>query len=123
MKLSVDRARQLGRFVWRDRLRRFLPIAAAGLAIVGGLAFMLAWRLGHTDRTVAAQAHDATVLSVKTTTSRGITIFHVHLDDGRDVDALSRLRQVPAPGTRVVISESHHESGRLTWDVVRVVDR
>jgi hypothetical protein len=60
---------------------------------------------------------------VKTTTSPGVRIFHVHLDDGRDVDALSRLRQVPAPGTHVVISESRHQSGRLTWDVVRVADR
>jgi hypothetical protein len=63
------------------------------------------------------------VLNVKRTTSRGVTILHVHLDDGRDVDASSRLPQWPAPGTHVVIDESRHASGRVTWSVVRVANR
>jgi anti-sigma-K factor RskA len=123
VKLTEDRARQLSRLVWRDLLWRGSAVAAAAVAVVGLLVFMFDWRLSHTDRTVAMQVHDATVLNVKRTASRGVAIFHVHLDDGRDVDAVSRLPLMPMPGTYVVINEARHASGRLTWDVVRTADR
>jgi hypothetical protein len=123
MKLSEDRARQLSRLVWRERLLRWLPLAAVGLAFVGVLAFMFEWRISHADRTVEVRMHDATVLNVRSTASRGVTIFHVHLDDGRDVDAATFLRLPAVPGTHVVISESRQASGRLSWGVVRMADR
>lgn len=123
MKLSEDRARQLSRLVWRERLLRWLLLAAVGLALVGVLAFMFEWRTSHVDRTVEMRMHDATVLNVRSTASRGVTVFHVHLDDGRDVDAASLFRLSAVPGTHVVVSESRHASGRLTWGVVRVADR
>jgi hypothetical protein len=123
VKLSEDRVRQLSRLLWRERLWRWLQVGAAGLVVVGLLAFAFAWRLSHTDRTVAVQAHDATVLNMRRTSSRGVAIFHVHLDDGRDVDAVSLLPLMPAPGTHVVVNEARHASGRLTWDVVRAGDR
>jgi anti-sigma-K factor RskA len=121
--LTEERARQLSRLVWRDRLWRWLPIAAAGIAIVGLLSFMFQWQLSHRDSVVAVQAHDATVLTVKHTASRGVAIYHVHLDDGRDVDAISFLPLMPVPGTHVVINEARHASGRLTWDVARTADQ
>lgn len=123
MKLSDDKARQLSRLVWRERVRRWLPFAAVGLALVGLLLFMFEWQISHTDRTVDVQVHDATVVSVKRGASRGVAVIHVHLDDGRDVDAVSLLRLTPVAGTHLVISEARHASGRLTWDVVRVADR
>jgi hypothetical protein len=123
MRLSNDRARRLSRLVWRDRLLRWLPLAAAGLALLGLMVFTFEWRVTHTDGVVGVQMHDATVLSARATQSRGLTVFHVHLDDGRDVDAASLMRFLPAPGTHVVISESRHASGRLTWGVERVGDQ
>jgi hypothetical protein len=122
MRLSNDRARRLSRLVWRERLLRWLPLAAAGLALVGLMAFVFEWRVSHADSIVDVQMHAATVLSAKATQSRGLTVFHVHLDDGRDVDAASLMRVLPAPGTHVVVSESRHASGRLTWGVERVGD-
>jgi hypothetical protein len=123
VKLSEDRARRLTRLVRRERLRRWLPIAAAGLAVVSLLVFMFEWRISHADRTVEVRMHDATVLNAKRTASRGMTILHVHLDDGRDVDALSLLPLMLVPGAHVVVSEARQASGHLTWDVVRAAER
>jgi hypothetical protein len=123
VRLTEERARELSRLVWRDRLRRWLPIAVAGIAIVGLLSYMFEWRLTHIDSVVAVQAHDATVVTVKHTASRGVSILHVHLDDGRDIDAMSLLPLMPMPGAHVVINEARHASGRLTWDVVRTANQ
>jgi hypothetical protein len=66
--------------------------------------------------------HEATVLAVKRTAARGAAVVRVHLDDGRDVDAVSTLRLTPQAGSHVVINEARHASGRLTYDVVRTSD-
>jgi hypothetical protein len=47
---------------------------------------------------------------------------HVHLDDGREVDAFSALRLTPFAGTHVVINEALHASGKHTFDVVRFAE-
>ena len=54
---------------------------------------------------------------------RNASIVHVHLDDGRDVDAFTTLRVVPPQGSHVVIAEARHASGRVTFDVMRVADQ
>jgi hypothetical protein len=123
MKLSDDKARRLTRLVWRECARTWLPFVAAGLVLVGMLVFMTEWQIGHADRTVNVQVHDATVLDVKRTTARGAAVVRVHLDDGRDVDALSALRLQSRAGAHVVVSEARHASGRLTYGVERLSDR
>jgi hypothetical protein len=123
MKLSDDKARRLTRLIWRERARFWLPLIAAGLIVVGLLLFATEWQIGRADRTVDVKVHQATVLAVRPTASRGGAVVHVHLDDGREVDALSFLRLTPPTGSHVVVNEARHTSGRLTYDVVRVSDR
>jgi hypothetical protein len=122
MKLSDDKARRLSRLVWLERLRFALPAAVAVLALVGFLVFATEWQIDHADRTVDVKMHEATVLAVKRTAARGAAVVRVHLDDGRDVDAVSTLRLTPQAGSHVVINEARHASGRLTYDVVRTSD-
>ena len=49
--------------------------------------------------------------------------IHVHLDDGRDVEAFSHFRVALPNGAHVVVAEARHASGRVTYDVVRLVDQ
>jgi len=119
MRLTDEKARRLTRLIWRDRARRWLPVIAMVLVLAGAFAFMTELQIGRIDRTVDVKVHEGTVLDVKHAASRGAAVLHVHLDDGRDIDALSALRLAPAAGAHVVINEGRHASGRLTYDVVR----
>jgi hypothetical protein len=121
MRLSDDKARRLTRLVWRERARRWLPAAAIVLGLLGAYAFFMEKQIDRADPTVTVQVHDATVLAVtRGTSARGAATVHVHLDDGRDVDASSALRLAPLQGSHVVVNEARHASGRATYDVVRL---
>jgi len=121
MRLSEEKARQLNALVWRDRIRRWVPMIAVIIAVTAVLTFFLVRQVEKADRTVDVKEHEATVLSVKRTGARGAAIVNVHLDDGRDVEALSTMRVDPMAGTHVVVDEARHASGRLTYDITRVV--
>lgn len=123
MKLSDEKARRLSRLVWFERLRFALPAVVAVMALIGFLLFATEWQIGHADRTIDVKAHEATVVAVKRTAARGAAVVQVHLDDGRDVDAVSTLRLTPQAGSHVVINEARHASGRLTYDLARTSDR
>jgi hypothetical protein len=123
MRLSDEKARRLGWLVWRERARIAVPAIAAVLVLGGLLVFTTEWQIGHSDRTVDVHVHEATVVAVKRTAARGAAVVRVHLDDGRDVDAVSALRLTPPAGAHVLVNEARHASGRLTWDVVRLGER
>ena len=123
MRLSDEKARRLTALIWRERMRRWLLVVAVVLVVAGGLTFMLARQVERADRTVDVHERDGTVVSIKQGGSRGASIVHVHLSDGRDVDAYSASRVVLPKGAHVVVAEARHASGRLTYDVVRIVDQ
>jgi hypothetical protein len=122
MRLSEEKSRQLSRLVWRDRLRRAAPLAIAVVVILSAVAYVTEVQVSHVDRTVDVKVHEATVLAVKRNVSRGAAVVQVHLDDGRDVDAVSVLRITPHAGAHVVVNEAKHASGRLSFDVARAAD-
>ena len=122
MRLSDDKARQLTWLVWRDRARRWLPVVGAGIALLGIVTFVTEKQIERADPTLQVQAHEATVVETKRTASRGAAVLHVHLDDGRDVDAVSLFRIAPTAGSHVVVNESRHASGKLSYDVVRLAE-
>jgi hypothetical protein len=123
MRLSDEKVRRLSALVWRERARRWLLVLVAVLAVAGALTYVLSSHVERTDRTVDVRERDGTVVSIKQGGSRGASIVRVHLEDGREVDAYSAIRVVPPKGSHVVIAEARHASGRLTYDVVRLVDR
>jgi hypothetical protein len=124
MRLSNEKARRLSTLIWRDRARRWLPVTAGVLAMAAIFGFVLANQMGRVDRTVEVKQRDGTVTSIKRgSAARGASILNVHLDDGRDIEAFSVLRTLPAAGSHVVIAEARHASGRLTYDVVRLLDQ
>jgi hypothetical protein len=122
MKLSQANARRLSALVWRERLGRFAWIAAAAVGLTGLLTVFLVQQMDRADRTVSVAVHHATVLPVKPGVGARTGMVHVHLDDGREVDAFSALRLAPFAGTQVVINEALHASGKHTFDVVRLAD-
>jgi len=122
MKLSQENARRLSALVWRERIRRLVPIVLLVVMAIGLLTLFLVRQVERTDRTVDVAVHNGTVLTVKKGGGARAAIVHVQLDDGREVDAFSALRLTPFAGTAVVINEAQHASGRHTFDVVRVAE-
>lgn len=121
MRLSEEKARQLNALVWRDRVKRLIPVVAAVIFAIAMLTLFLVRQVERADRTVDVQVHKATVVNVKKhSNGRGAGIVEVQLDDGRDVQAFSGLRFDPAVGAHVVINESRHASGKLTYDIAAV---
>lgn len=122
MRLSDDKARRLTQLVWRERARRWLPLIAGALVLLGAFLFLTETQMGRSDRTVEVKVHDATVVDIKRTVGHGAAVVHVRLNDGREVDAVSLFRVAPTAGAHVVVNEEQHASGRMTYDIVRFAE-
>ena len=121
MRLSQDKSRRLTAMVWRQRIKQWVPVALALVLLFAGATYMMSRQLSKADQTLNVVSHSGTVTGITRAGPRS-AIAHVHLDDGRDVDALSQLNVIPPAGTHVTVSESRHASGRLTYDVTRLSD-
>jgi hypothetical protein len=123
MRLSQQKARQLNALVWRERLRRLLPLVALVVGATALVTVYLARQVERADRTVDITVHKATVIDIKRHgNGRGGGIVRVHLEDGRKVEAFSMARVDPAAGAHVVVNEARHASGRLTYDIARLAE-
>ena len=116
MRMSEEKSRRLKALVWRERARKWIPIVLAVVVLFGGATYMLSSQLSRADRTLEVVTHAGTVTGITRAGPRS-AIAHVHLDDGRDVDALSQMSIIPPAGAHVVVSESRHASGRLSYDI------
>ena len=116
MRMSEEKSRRLKAMVWRERARKVIPIVLGLVVLFAGATYMLSSQLTRADRTVEVATHTGTVTGISRSGPRS-SIAHVHLDDGRDVDALSQMSIIPPAGSHVVVSESRHASGRLSYDV------
>lgn len=122
-RLSDEKARRLSALVWRERLKRWVPVAIGLVLFVGVFTYFNMQQLARVDQTVEVQQHDGRVTGHKNSNSPAASILYVHLDDGRDVEAFSTFRVAPASGSHVIVAEARHASGRLTYDVVRLFDQ
>lgn len=122
MRLSQENARRLSALVWRDRIRRWLPVIAVVVGATALLTFFLVRQVERADPTVDVRTHTATVLAAQHTATRGPAVVHVHLEDGRDVEAFSGMRVDPPAGTHVIVNEARHASGKLTYDIARLAE-
>ena len=121
MRLSEDKSRRLTALVWRERAKRCVPVVLVLMLLFAGATYMMSRQLSRADQTLNVVSHAGTVTGITRAGPRS-AIAHVHLDDGRDVDALSQFNVIPPAGTHVTVSESRHASGRLTYDVTRLSD-
>ena len=122
MRLSDDKARRLTRLVWRDRAWRALPLVAAAVVLLAGVAYFTEASVDRIDRTVDIKVLSGTVSGIKPgPAARGHIVF-VHLGDGRDVEAFLASRLSPQAGEHVVVNEARHVSGRSTYDIVKLAD-
>ena len=122
-RLSDDKARRLSALLWRERLKRWLPVAVGLVLFAGVYTYFNMHQLARVDQTVDVQQHDGHVTDHKSGNSPVASILYVHLDDGRDVEAFSHFRVAPPNGAHVVVAEARHASGRVTYDVVRLFDQ
>jgi hypothetical protein len=116
MRMSEEKSRRLMAMVWRERARNWGLVAVALVVLFGGATYMLMSQLSRADRTLEVAMQTGTVTGITRAGPRS-AIAHVHLDDGRDVDALSQMSIIPPSGAHVVVGESRHASGRLSYDI------
>ena len=123
MRLSEEKARQLSALVWRERVKRWVPVIVVVVGAIALLTFFLVRQVEQADRTLEVKTHTATVVHIKRPgNGRGAGIVEVRLEDGRDVEAFSMLRLDPVAGAHVIINEARHASGRLTYDIARLAE-
>ena len=103
MRLSKEKARQLSRMVWRDRMRRALPIVLAVVVLGAGATYFF---LQQMSTPIAPSTEDARrqVVTVKKSGAAAATaIVKLMLDDGREsmtsAHAVVRPRR-PRPSAR-----------------------
>ena len=123
MRLSNSNRQKLTQLVWLARFRRIAIAGAIAIVLIGGAAVFNYYRITRSDPTVDVQMIDAIVYgkSVTRAARRGF-VFHVRLGDGREADALAPNGFAPPDGTRVVLNEAKHKSGRLTYELVKRVE-
>jgi peptidoglycan/LPS O-acetylase OafA/YrhL len=123
IRLSDDKARRLSGLIWRERLRRLLPLLVTALLLVGAFTAILLNQQRRADRTVDVKVREATVVHIKQiAVARRAAIVTLHLEGGGDVDAFSAVQPVPSIGAHVEVNEARHASGKLTYDVTRIRD-
>lgn len=123
MRLSDEKARRLWMLVWRERLRRWLPVVAGLVLCAAIYTYFNMHQLARVDQTVDVQQHDGRVTGHKSANSPVASVLYVHLDDGRDVEVSSPFRVPPPNGAHVIVAEARHASGRVTYEVVRLFDQ
>ena len=101
-RLSDDKARRLSALLWRERLKRWLPVAVGLVLFAGVYTYFNMHQLARVDQTVDVQQHDGHVTGHRSGNSPVASVIYVHLDDGRDVEAFSHFRVAPPNGAHVV---------------------
>lgn len=118
--MRAERERELTRLIWKERITRSLIAVLAAVAIFGGYVFLTYERTRLVDVTVETARLDGTVVSTAPGLTSKSVVVHVRLDDGREIDATSTLKLLPAPGAHTEIRMARHQSGRVTYDVAKV---
>jgi hypothetical protein len=123
MKDPRSASQKISRLIWRQRIVTWGSRGLLAAAALGSAGAWTWYRQNQIDMTVEAHPITATVTGLgRGAVARGISVVHAHTDDGREVDAFSTLRLAPAVGAHIVLSEAHHKSGRITYDLLHVVE-
>ena len=123
MKLSRSNSRKLTQVIWLARFRKTGIVGAIAVALIAGAATFNYYRITRADPTLDVQPVNAIVYgqSVTRAARRGF-VFHARLADGREVDAIAPNGFAPPDGTPVILDEAKHQSGRLTYELVKRVE-
>lgn len=119
--MRPEMAKKLQRAVWRQRLTSYGPtvLLLIGCTVLGGWFF--SFKMDRADPTVALTQVNGTVIEAKRVASKAsVTIAHIRLDDGKEVDADSTLPLPLVPNEHVVLNEYKHASGKLSYHVLQV---
>ena len=116
--MRADRERALTRLIWIERIKRSAIAVLAAGTIFGAYVFLTYERTTLIDQTVETAMLDGTVVSAERSLSRkGGYVVHVKLDDGKQIDAVSLLAFMPAPGAHAEVKMARHQSGLVTYNV------
>ena len=57
MRLSQDKSRRLTAMVWRERAKRWVPVALALVLLFAGATYMMSRQLSKADQTLNVVSH------------------------------------------------------------------
>lgn len=121
--MTPEQKRKLERMIWMQRLKVLVPSVAVVLVLGGVYAWVMAEKIARVDAVTQTHVVAGTVEGTpRITGRRGAFQVHVRLQDGNEVDVSSRLPQPPHNGEHVELRASDHESGRITYALMRLVD-
>lgn len=121
--MTPEHKKQLDRMILMQRLKIIVPSIAAVAIVFAAITWISAIGTGKVDPAVEQHTVAGHVVGMaRLTGRRGRFQVHVKLDGGREVDAVSALPQPPYPGEEVELSAATHESGKVTYNVVRFIN-
>jgi hypothetical protein len=121
--MTPEQKKKLDRMVLLNRLKIIVPSIAVVVIMFGIIVWMAAMRNARVDATVERHVVAGHIVgTARLTGRRGGYQVHVRLDDGQEVDAVSALQQPPYPGEAVELNAAIHASGRVTYNIVRLMN-
>jgi hypothetical protein len=121
--MTPEQKKQLDRAILMQRLKVIIPSVIVVALVFGGYAWVTAEKVARVDRTVESYTVAGHVAgAARLTGRRGAYRLHVRLDGGGEVEAVSALPQPPHDGEAVELRVATHASGRVTYQVVRLVN-
>ncbi len=111
--MKLDAQRQLTRMIWRERLRRRVPVVLLGAVLFGIAAYVLI--PGEVENERLIEGVVSSWSRPQTHTGSGNAVITITLDDGSHAVAGSRSRNAPEIGARIKVRARIFSSGRVTY--------
>jgi len=116
-----DFQKRLDRLILMQRLKYSLIGISVVLALASLLFFIGYEQTVHMDKVISSRTIGGTIMQANRVPGRrsGFRLL-VKLDDGRSIQASSRLPQTPYEGEHLVLKELRRKSGLKTYIVTRI---
>ncbi len=114
--MNPDVKKRLDRLIFMQRLKIGLIALGIAIAVSALLIFVGYEQTINIDKVVSSTPVKGEIVSIIRGAGRKSGyILSVKLDDGRKVQAVSRLPRAPIAGERLVLKEAMHESGQKSY--------
>jgi len=119
--MRPEMARKLAQAIWRQRVTTYGPTLLLLIVCTSLGGWFFSYRLDRADPAIAMTEVTGIVMEARRVASKtAVTIAHIRLDDGKEIDADSTLPAPLIPNEHVVLNEMRHASGKMSYHVLKV---